>query len=466
MFFLKSLIIALIFLLAFAAFAQEEKVNCDLSEDLLQQILEEVTKKNSTVIKNLPDCFKLNRKLIFKTAIIDAEQFQYAAKNLQDDEVFVRRLLKINPAILQFASPRLRNDQDFMQRATYLHRDALKYADSKLLDNKIFMKKMITIDSRNYIFASDRLKEIEEFAEIAFSDNGLLLEFAPKTLRSNFKFVKIALKSNSSAIDFVADELKNNKELQQLAINKNSLKFQEQNKKNLEEFLQKNYVIEEKKKNLGLVIANKSKFFAKNKIIEREYVTKWQKNLNYGNKEIGENLRLINVESRNYENLWKEDFKKYPALIKKIENFLLKHNLDQSTIDSLSTTFLWKIKSQPLTFAFNLYLLRDSDDIDLGPEFSNITSLTAIVQQQKNRYQMTVVEVIFDSEIKVDVGYANGHKKYVLWDLYQLDKNDKNPKIIFKIEDRFKDYFEVFEEQNNGKYQMVLQKGITTNPLP
>ena len=31
----------------------------------------------------------------------------------------------------------------------------------------------------------------------------------------------------------------------------------------------------------------------------------------------------------------------------------------------------------------------------------------------------------------------------------------KELKIIFKVEDKFDDYFEVFEEQNGGKYQMI-----------
>ena len=32
-----------------------------------------------------------------------------------------------------------------------------------------------------------------------------------------------------------------------------------------------------------------------------------------------------------------------------------------------------------------------------------------------------------------------------------------DPKIIFKVEDHFKEYFEIFEEQKGGKYQMVYR---------
>jgi hypothetical protein len=447
---LKLAIVAF-FLLSFPSFAEETSQDCLIIKEVMPHILREVERKNPDAIKTLPDCFKADRQLILKASLIDPLQFQNAAENLKEDENFVRRLLKISPEILQFASPKLLSNQNFMERATYLNRNALQYADPKLLDNKLFMKKMIAIDSKNYGFASERLREIAEFAEVAFFDDGLLLAKAPQKIRSDKKLAEIAIKSNSSAIEFVADELKLDKELQKLAEVKTSIK----SKEDLEKFLQKNYVIEERKKNLGWVTANKARFFKKNKIIDRNYVTKWQRNLDINGNKIGENLRLISADSRNYPILWKEDFRKHPDLIRKIEKFFLKHNLDQVTIDSLSLTYLWKIKAKPLTFAFNLYLLRDSKDIDLDVGFSDITSLTAIVQKQNDRWEMSVAEVIFDSETRVDIGYRNGHKKYVLWDLYASDEEDKNPKIIFKIEDRFKEYFEVFEEQNGGKYQAI-----------
>ena len=67
-----------------------------------------------------------------------------------------------------------------------------------------------------------------------------------------------------------------------------------------------------------------------------------------------------------------------------------------------------------------------------------------------------MIEAIFDSETKVDSIYRNGHKKYILWDLFKTNKNDKNPKIIFKVEDAMIDYFEVFARQNNQKYRIIF----------
>lgn len=449
----KVLTITTLLLFPLRLFAQTPDQNCDISNRYYQIILEQVELKNPGAIKDLPDCFKLDRKLILKASIIDPSHFQYAAEILKEDESFVRRLLKVSPEVLQYASPKLRMNQNFMERATYLNRNALQYADPKPLNNKIFMRKMIDLDSKNYSFASDRLKELPEFAAVAFADNGLLLEKAPAKIKADKNLVKIAIKSNSSAFEFASDELKKDKELRKLAARQSSIKSAEE----LENFLRENYLTLEKKKNLGLAISSQGKFFKDNQIIQRNYVTKWQRSLAFHDGQVDEDTKLIAADSRNYPILWKEDLKKYPDLVKKIENFFLNHRLDKNTINNLSVTYLWKVKAKPLTLVFNLYLLRDSKDIDLGSDFADVTSLTVIAQKSSGKWRMSVVEVIFDSEIKVDITYPNGHKKYFFWDLYKTNEKDKNPKIIFKVEDRFKEYFEIFEEQSGGKYQMIYR---------
>ncbi len=424
--------------------------DCKVTNALIEAILEELAKGSKDVVKDLPLCYRLDRKLMLRISVEYPSQFIYAAGNLKSDRLFVNRLLKVDPSALEYADKKLRGDKRFMEQATYLSRDSLKYGTPELLDNKLFMKKMIDIDSRNYIFASKRLQKIPEFAIEAFKDDGNLLKYAPDEVKSDNKLVTIAVKSKFSALQYASKELQKNKYLKKLAKRKTSIKSFE----NLEEFLKENYLIKPDKKNLGFKIANQAKYFPDNKLIERNYITKWQKFL--GLKGRKNDLRLISADSRNYPIVWQEDFKEYPELIKKVERFFLEHRIDRATIDKLSTTSLWKLKSHPKTLAFNIYLLRNSNDFDLGPDFSDITSLTAIVQKKGKKWNMTVIEVIFSSEVKVDVSYDNGHKKYILWDLYKLNEEDKSPKVIFKVEDRFREYFEIYEEQNSGKYQKIF----------
>ncbi len=442
---MRRFIFIIFSLLSSPTFAEEA---CDIIPAYYEQILSEVSKKNPQAISSLYDCFKRDRTLILKASVIDPSQFQNADESLQEDPVFILRLLKISPEVLQYAAPEVRSDPAFMEKATYLNRYALQYASWTLLDNKLFMKRMIDIDPLNYKFASDRLKLLPEFASKAFSDNGLLLEFAPQKIKEDKNLVKIAIGSNSSAIEFAADPLKEDAELRKLSAIKTSIESPE----NLRKFLRENYFVDAEKKELGKIIGNQGKLFSKNKITDRNYVTKWQR---ISNKN-GDNWRLIAANSRNYQNSWREDFKKYPDLAKKIEKFFLNHNVAENTLENLDTLFLWGVKKNPLTLVFNVYLVRDSTDQDLGPNFVDVSSLTAIAQKRKGKWEMTVVEVIFDSEEKTDISYEDGLRRYDIWDLYVTNKKDKNPKIIFKVSDRFREYFEVFEEQKNGKYQKIL----------
>ncbi|MBM5782728.1 MAG: DUF4116 domain-containing protein [Pelagibacterales bacterium] len=434
--------------------------DCSISNQNLEIILNEVKKNNKDAINSLVDCLKMDRKLIFNASIIDASQFQYASEILRQDKNFINRIIKVSPDVLNFIPEKLKLDKEFIKNATYLNRDALKYADLKLLNNKIFMKEMIILDSRNYIYASERIKNMPEIAEIAFKDDGTLLEYATDNIKNSKSLVTIAVKSDSSSIKYANEILQKDRKFKKISNNKTSIKSQE----SLKKFLQNDYIDNYQEKNVGLVLRNRMKFFgdSDNKIVDRNYITKWQKFIKYDDKNnLVEETRLVSDDSHNYPNSWKEDFKKYPQLIEKVENFFRKRQVDQSTIENLSTTYFWKVKTKPLTLVFNLYLLRDSKDDDLGSKFSNITSLTAIAQKHGNNWKMTVIEVIFDSEVKVDVSFEEGHKKFYLWDLYKVNEKDRNPKIIFKTEEPFKNFFEVFEEQNNGKYKMIYR----VNPL-
>jgi len=76
---------------------------------------------------------------------------------------------------------------------------------------------------------------------------------------------------------------------------------------------------------------------------------------------------------------------------------------------------------------------------------------------QEKKWRLSIVDIIFNREIKVDSTYENGHKKYVLWDLYKINENDKSPKLIFKVEDSICDHFQIFKEQPNGRYKIAYQ---------
>ncbi len=435
--------------------------NCPVDFDTFNRVIDQARKKNPDIISSLSECLRYNHKLILQICIIDPSQLAKAPQAIRDDENFVYRLLKIHPNILQYASNRLKNDRNFLERCAYISREAIRYADLHLLDNIIFMKKMIELDSYNYKFASKRIKSSIEHASLAFMDNGNLLMYAPSEVQNNKQLVKIAVVSNNNAIDFASEKLKNDPEIQYLSRAASSF-----SKEDLENFLRKNFIKSKENHNLGFTINREFSLHKKNHLIDRNYITKWQRAYRYRTTGLQENWHLMTVDSRNEIKKWQEDFKKMPDLTKKIENFLEKRTIDADTIKNLSLINLWQIKKTPLTLAFQLYLLRDSNDAELGDQFVNVTSIVAIAQKVTQKvaqktddkdWRISIIQVIFDSEIKVDVPYENGHKQYFLQDLYYDNKKDQNPKLIFRVEDKFREYFEIFEEQRNGKYQMIYR---------
>ena len=429
---------------------------CSYPQKYYDVILTEVANKNPNVIENLPECLKQDRNLVFKVLLLDKTQFQNVSETLHQDKIFIKRIIKADPDILKYVAPEVRSDSYFMEEAIYINRDALKYCSWNLLDNKLFMKKMIDLDSDNYKFASDRIKSFEEFARPALEDNGLLLEFSPPNVKSNKEFAKIAIISDRNAFKFVNPKLALDQELIDLAKDNDPLP----QSADLEKYLRENYIKKHEKKNLGEFIANEAQFFKKNQLINRNFITKWSKSFNLEKIQLGElkeEWRLNPIERRNYKNLWTEDFKEYPDLIKRINKFFAKRRIMPESISDLSTTYLWKIKDKPLTLAFNLYgISRTSDEI-LSQNFSNVISITAIAQFQEKKWRLSIIDVIFNRELKIDAVYENGHKKYTLWDLYKTSEKDKNPKVIFKIEDAICDYFQIFKEQPNGRYKIAYE---------
>lgn len=512
-----------------------------------ERILQEASAGNNLAIENLPTCFKQDRSLMVKIALIDPLLFRFASDLIKDDESFIKRMINVNPKTLSFASNRLRSSKLFMKEAIMVNREALKFCDAALLDNLAFMQQMIDIDANNYKFASNRIKSMIEIAKSAFEDNGMLLAFAPERLKQDFELVKIAINSNRLALKFASSDLQNDPELKSLAkigdfndkvwateskISNHKSRFdllpksQPAAKNDFEQkilnFLQNNYIADSSGRNLGQKITNQGRFSASNRLINRNFVTSWKKSLNYERIKRGdyrEDWLLKPAKARNFNISWRKDFQRIDGLTQRIEKFFLEHELSNDSINDLQTTFLWKVKNSPPTYSFNLYLLRNSSDLDLGPEFANVTSLTAIAQKHGDKWRLSIVEAIFDKEIKVEASYANGHKRYLLWDLlpsrhgnltsgdFSLDqilattkvskkqfnktklkgelmakktskiKSNKesqsksenenqqilpqdlgtDPKLIFRVEGAIEDHFEIYEEQNNGKYQMIYR---------
>ncbi len=426
---------------------------CDVSREEISYFLDQIKIDNKPPIRAMDNCKKANHHLFAKIIGANPAYFKFASDSLKDDEVFISKFVAINPQILKYISDRLSGDEYFMFKMARIYPEALKYASSKLTNNKSFMMKMVRISPKNFIYGSDRLQDDKELALLAIKNNGKMFKFVSDRLQDNKKVVIEAIKSYSLAVDFASQRLQKNSRVKRM-VKKINYSFLE----NFDQFLRENHG------GLGVGpdgvrgyhIVNMAKSFPEKQIIYQPYITKWERV--YKNGIETNDLKLTTQSTQSIG--WKDVFSDYPKLIKAVEDVFIANQIDANTIDALNPVSFWIVSKKPKVVAFDLYLLRRVDNQYLSADVANIVSLTAIARQKRNKkWEINIVESTFDADLKMSVDYKGGHKRYRIWDIYQINKKDKNPKILFKVEDRDGEYFELFVRQINGRYASIYKGG-------
>ena len=428
-------------------------LSCDISPQESTYLLNQIRLDNKMPIKAMDDCKKNNRHFIAKVIDMNPNYFEFASDALRDDEVFISKFVAINPQILKYISERLSNDKFFMLKMAAIYPEAIQYASAQLTDNKNFMIKMIELNPKNFSYASERIQNDKEAALLAVRKNGKMLRFASEKLQDDREIVIEAIKSYNLAINFASEKLRNDPKIKKIAseIDYSFLT-------NFDQFLRENYG------GLGVGpdgyrgyhIVNMAKNFPEKRIIYQPYLTKWQRV--YQN---GVEMTELKLSSKiNTTNDWKSVFSKYRGLSKEVEKIFSNNKVDDNTVDALNLVSFWVISKKPRIVAFNLYLLRPIDNAYLDANVANIVSMTAIAKENQNKeWQISVVDAIFDADLKMSVDYKSGHKIYKIWDVYQINKNDQNFKILFKVEDKDGEYFDLFAKQLNGRYVSIHKGG-------
>jgi len=426
---------------------------CDVYPQETSYLLSQIEIDNKMPIRAMDDCKKANRHLFAQIIEANPDYFQFASDSIKDDEIFISKFVAINPHILKYISERLSSDEFFMFKMAKIYPEALKYGSPKLTDNKKFIKKMITINPKNFIYGSTRLQNDEEIALLVVRSDGRMLKFASDQIQNNKKVVIEAVKSYSLAAKFASNQLQKDSEVKKMS-RKIDYSFLE----NFDRFLKENYG------GLGVGpdgirgyhIVNMAKFFPEKQIIYQSYITKWERVYKDGVET--DDLRLAAQSTQSVG--WKDVFKDYPQLIKAIENIFIANQIDANTIEALNVVSFWEVSKTPKVVAFDLYLLRQIDNKYLNADISNVVSLSAIAKEKKNKkWEINVVSSTFDADLKMSVAYKNGHKRYKIWDIYQINKKDKNPKILFKVEDKDGEYFDLFVKQINDRYASIYKGG-------
>lgn len=125
-----------------------------------------------------------------------------------DEDVVYELILHKGSQEMLFASPRLKSDEKFIEKAISLDLDVLGFASKSLKDNETFIKKVVCIDEYLMIFASDRLKNHKDFLIEVISKRAYAIEHFNKKFRDDPEIILKIVKDNENFWSLIGDKLK------------------------------------------------------------------------------------------------------------------------------------------------------------------------------------------------------------------------------------------------------------------
>lgn len=441
--------------------------SCEIADDSLPSLVREIS-QNLAKINELEPCIQVNRQLMHQLVSTNYNVFSMIHPQLQQDQIFVQGLLNFNIKILPLVPNKLRSDRDFMSFAATLDSDALSYCGSDLCSQFAFMEEMIILNPKNYRFGTKNLQENRYLAELAISANPNLIVEAPLSIKNNIDIVKIALENNPDIALSLDDKIKQNPEISRILSDFHSLKTSGIKVKNIatinKNYLKKNQIkVGDYKPLTTYTIVNQAKLFPEAKIINRPFINKWQK------ESAKSSLSLKILKDRHNYGKWQKELaekgKENQGLVKDIVALLKHKSMTKKDIDQLKLTQLWQFKiNKYQVVALNLYNFEPESQIASDYGFANINDITIIAKLTNNHWQISLVDEQINRRSKLDIGFLNGHRHPIIWDLISYDEGEKDIKILLKIEDRYSQYFEIYSGvYSDNKERFVKIDGFQPN---
>jgi hypothetical protein len=131
-----------------------------------RQVIESVISINGHLLKFVNQEFKMDKGIIEKAILNDADSFRFIQESLKDDRSFVLELASINGNILSKLSNDLKNDKEIVRLAMLQDYDTLEYASDRLRNDKEFifsvLNENIKLQNENKEIMDSILKDFED----------------------------------------------------------------------------------------------------------------------------------------------------------------------------------------------------------------------------------------------------------------------------------------------------------------
>lgn len=196
------------------------------------------------VLDYVCDDFKLDEELVFEAVRQNYYALQFASPALRGNKEFLSRLLRttdwaengiigtVNPPrwvtvgggwMLEFASSKLQGDYDVASLAVTQSGCALQFASTKLKNNKDLVAIAVSQDGLALEFASESLRGDTDVVSAAIAQNASAMLFAADALRGDPAFVLSAMRRSSFALRYATRELRENRDFILEAIKQDGL---------------------------------------------------------------------------------------------------------------------------------------------------------------------------------------------------------------------------------------------------
>ena len=203
-------------------------------------------------LQDLPRYYKDNADVVRAAVRQDSRALMYASDRLRDDKTTVMTAMKKKvhdqilidvslrlrddrdvvlaavkslgyyhgADILQYASPRLRSDTDFLRLfLRYTRIKALEWVSIEIRDDEQFMMALVKRRGEAIRYASCRLKDNYWLGYQSVSNNGLALKYISLRLQNDVNIAKRAIVNNVEAVRYVGDGIKNSSVIVETVIN-------------------------------------------------------------------------------------------------------------------------------------------------------------------------------------------------------------------------------------------------------
>lgn len=138
---------------------------------------------------------------------------EHLSPRLKDDKDFFMKLMDMNPRSITYASERLQNDIDLVNKIEF-HQSCysqLQDIGETLRNRRDIAIKGITVDGRGLKFLNESLRKDKEIVLLAVSNYGEALKYADKSLQKNKEIVQAATDNNPVALKYASKTLRNDK---------------------------------------------------------------------------------------------------------------------------------------------------------------------------------------------------------------------------------------------------------------